>query len=643
MAEQNISRVGELEKLIKRYQDSYYNGEAEVDDAVFDALWNELRVIAPDSPALKKIGADSGNFPKTRHVMPMGSQDKAANPEEFLKWAEKQNFSEYLVEHKFDGASLELQYENGELVRAVTRGDGVIGDDISPNARKMRGVLASLHKSPFTGGVRGEVIMTHEVHKKFYSNKANCRNAANGLMKRKDGSGSEHLAFIAYDAFSVSKNDSGPLFSLPEFFADEEEKIAWLASCGFSVTPLYVCKTPQEVVSLREEIAQKRSALDYDIDGLVVKSKEIDFEDVVRARPETQIAFKFSLEEAITVVRGVEWSESGATYTPIASFDAVELAGTNVKRANLGNPHLIRALGVKIGSVVVVTKRGEIIPKIERVVENPEGQTREVELPTVCAVCGTALVDDNTRLYCPNMDCPKRVHHRIEKWIQVLDIRDFGVTLIQNLFDAGRAPSISALYKLRVSDLAPFFLEETSLSKEKKSLGAEKVIQSLYSKTRVSLAVFVAGFDIEGIGETLIERLVAAGFNTLEKLLAADVESVSRVNGFADIMARALVDGLVRHRAEMRFLVKSKTITIETPSSDLAGKSFCFTGELKKIKRADAEKKVRESGGVVKQTVTRDLSFLVTNDVSSGSSKNIRASELGIPILDEDGFLKLFL
>jgi DNA ligase (NAD+) len=642
MAKQ-ISRAAELEKLIKQYQDSYYNGEAEVDDAVFDALWNEFKAIEPDNPVLQKIGADSGNFAKTRHVMPMGSQEKAANPDEFLKWAEKQNFSEYLVEHKFDGASLELQYEDGALVRAVTRGDGVIGDDITLNARKMRGVLTSLHKSAFTGGVRGEVIMTHEVHKKFYRDKANCRNAANGLMNRKDGNGSEHLDFIAYDAFSASKNDFGALFALSGFFADEEEKIAWLASCGFSVTPLYVCNTPQEVIALREEIAKKRSGLDYDIDGLVVKSKAIDFEDVVRARPEKQIAFKFSLEEAVTVVRGVEWSESGATYTPIAVFDPVELAGTRVKRANLGTPHLIRALDVKIGSVVVVTKRGEIIPKIERVLENPDGQTREVEFPTVCAVCGTAIVNDDTRLYCPNMDCPKRAHHRIEKWIQVLDIRDFGVTLIQNLFDAGKARSISALYKLRVSDLAPFFLDETSLSKEKKSLGAEKVIQSLYSKTRVPLAVFVAGFDIEGIGETLIERLVTAGFNTLEKLLAAEVETISRVNGFAEIMARALVDGLARHRDEMRFLVESKTITIETAGSNLAGKSFCFTGELKKIKRTEAEKMVRESGGAVKPTVTKGLSFLVTNDVSSGSSKNTRASDLGIPILNEDGFLKLFL
>ena len=200
-------RISELEKLITKYQASYYNGEGEISDAEFDKLWDELKELDPKNPVLQKVGADSGNFEKVRHVMPMGSQEKAANPEQFLAWAEKHKYNEYLVEYKLDGASLELQYENGYLVRAVTRGDGTIGDDITANAKKMGGVNAAIYKDgelvPFTGGVRGEVIMTHEVHKKYFSDKANCRNAANGLMKRKDGNGSEYLKLIVYDALST--------------------------------------------------------------------------------------------------------------------------------------------------------------------------------------------------------------------------------------------------------------------------------------------------------------------------------------------------------------------------------------------------------------------------------------------------------
>ena len=203
------SRIKELVSLITRYQASYYNGEGEVSDAEFDRLWDELKALDPENPVLHKVGADSGNFAKLRHVKPMGSQEKAANPDEFLAWAEKHVYDEYLVEYKLDGASLELQFEHGKLIYAETRRDGTIGDDITVNARKMRGIVSVLKDSSgqvidYTGGIRGEVIMTHSVHKNKYPDKANCRNAANGLMKRKDGEGSENLNFISYDAFAVT-------------------------------------------------------------------------------------------------------------------------------------------------------------------------------------------------------------------------------------------------------------------------------------------------------------------------------------------------------------------------------------------------------------------------------------------------------
>ena len=224
------ARITELEGLIKKYQASYYNGEAEISDAEFDKLWDELKALDPNNAVLQKVGADSGNFAKIRHVMPMGSQEKAADPEQFLAWAKKHVYDEYLVEYKLDGASLELQYEDGKLVRAVTRGDGTIGDDITANARKMGGVKSELfldgEKIAFTGGIRGEVIMTHAVHKNHFSDKANCRNAANGLMKRKDGEGSEYLNLIVYDALETTGK---------KFFTDEEEKINFLKNAALKL------------------------------------------------------------------------------------------------------------------------------------------------------------------------------------------------------------------------------------------------------------------------------------------------------------------------------------------------------------------------------------------------------------------------
>ncbi len=625
-------RAAELATLIKKYQDSYYNGEGEISDAEFDKLWDELKAIDPENPILHRVGADSGAFAKSRHVMPMGSQEKAANPAQFLDWAKKHVYDEYLVEYKLDGASLELQFERGKLIRAVTRGDGTIGDDITANALKMNGVLAEI-QGDFSGGVRGEVLMFHRVHDELYADKANCRNAANGVMKRKDGVGAEHLNFIAYDA-QASDAAKSPFF-------DEEQKIHWLSECGFAVVPLKIVKTADEVISYRAEVAQNRKTIDYDIDGLVVKERTIDRDDASRARPDRQIAFKFELEEAETTVRNVEWSESGATYTPIAEFDAVELNGTTVQRASLVNTGKIRELGLKIGSRVIVVKRGEIIPKIERVTGESDG-THPVSVPQKCAVCGTALVDEGTRLYCPNVHCAKRELHQLLKWISVIDIRDLGTTLAEKLFADGKISTISSLYALDENTLVPYFLDEKSISAEKTSLGAKKVAASIQAHRTVKLSAFVAGFDIEGIGETLVEKLIAAGYNTLESLLALTEEHVASVAGFAEIMARTFVLGMAENAEEMRALISSGTISIENEQAGgaLSGLSFCFTGELS-MKRSDAQNLVKSLGGTVKTSVGKGLSYLVTNDTASGSTKNAKAAKLGIPVIDEAEFLRL--
>ena len=633
---EKLLRVKELETLIKKYQDSYYNGEAEISDAEFDSLWDELKLLDPENSILHKVGADSGNFNKVNHIMPMGSQEKAANPEQFYSWAKKHIYDSYLVEYKLDGASLELQYKNGKLQCAVTRGDGVIGDDITTNAKKMNGVMIAITKHgvpvDFTGGIRGEVIMTHDVHKNYFADKANCRNAANGLMKRKDGSGSEYLKLIVYDALATEGLSP---------FSNEQEKIQWLKDCGFNTVEVKICNTPEAVVEYRSSVMDIRKNLDFDIDGLVIKENVIDKEDAKRTRPDKQIAFKFSLEEAISVLREVEWSINGGTYTPVAIFDEVELNGTTVQRASLANPDTMKNLGIKIGSKVVVVKRGEIIPKIESVLHDETCKESEIVIPSNCETCGTSLVNEGTRLYCPNKNCSKRVLHQLLKWVQVVDIRDLGETLVNSLFEKKVVQSISDIYKLTVETLTPFFLNEESIAAEKKSLGAEKVIKSIENHKNISLEAFVAGFDIEGIGETTVEKLVAAGFNSLEKLLNASVDEIATVYGFAEIMAKTFVYGLKENAEEMKNLSSIYVNIIKKEAGALSGKSFCFTGELVTMKRADAENLVKNAGGSCKSSVTKDLSYLVTNDTSSGSSKNVKAAKLGIPIISEKEFLQM--
>ena len=633
-----MTRVEELKSLITRYQKSYYDGEGEISDAEFDKLWDELKELDPQNEILHRVGADSGNFPKVKHIMPMGSQEKAANPEQFIAWAQKHNYDQYLVEYKLDGASLELQYQNGYLVCAVTRGDGTIGDDITANAKKMSGVNHAVYRDgklvPFTGGIRGEVIMTHEVHKKYFPDKANCRNAANGIMKRKDGQGSEYLKLIVYDALSTDDKI---------FFTNEEEKIKWLMDCGFNAVKLVICRSQERVIAYRAKVMEERkTSIEYDIDGLVIKERNINLEDASRDRPDRQIAFKFSLEEAVSTLRQVEWSRSGGTYTPVAIFDEVELNGTKVQRASLSNPDTMRKLGVKIGSHVLVVKRGEIIPKIESVVEEKNIQTSDIEFPHHCETCGSSLIDEGSRLFCPNKQCPKRILHQLLKYQQVVDIRDLGETLITSLFNDKRLKCVSDIYSLTVEDLVPYFLNEESMEADKKSLGAQKVYNSIQSHRKMKLSVFVGAFDIEGVGETSAEKLVAAGFNTLSKLLNATQEEISRVYGFGEIMAHIIVEGLAENSDEMKKLVSDGTIILESErEGKLLGKSFCFTGELVTMKRSDAEQLVKKEGGAIKSSVTKDLSYLVTNDTSSGSSKNVKAAKFGIPVIDEKQFLEL--
>jgi DNA ligase (NAD+) len=633
----DVKRVEQLERDIKKYQKSYYGGEAEISDGEFDLLWDELKALAPNSPVILGIGDSADNadgFPKAKHLIPMGSQEKAANPQEFREWAEKHPMPKFMAQYKLDGASLELQYEKGTLVKAVTRGDGIIGDDITANALRMAGVPEKIDL-PFSGGVRGEVVMPREIWRQKYPSKANCRNAANGIMRRKDGCGCEDLKVITYDATAIT----GEAYN-DGYFTDEVKKIEWLGKRGFETAVKKICKSVDEVISYRDKVAKTRDSLPFDIDGLVIKDIAIDMADLRRARPEKQIAFKFELETAFSILRRVEWSETGATYTPIGIVDPVRLAGTTVQRANLNNPGMIRAMGLQIGSAVSVVKRGEIIPKIEGLA--PEGAlqaeaTSPIEFPLSCSICGSALVDAGTRLYCPNTGCAKRLLHRLEKWISVLDIRELGDKLIRQLFDKERVRHIPDLYTLTT--------EELSVYERMGDLSAAKVVRHIQTKRELSLSVFIAGFDLEGVAETTMDKVASAGFNTLEKLRQASVEDLSGVYGLGEITAKVIVDGLAETAAEMDEILAKGIISIAPPpaeeSQPMRGLSFCFTGELSSMKRPQAEEKIKALGASAKSTVVKGLSYLVTNDPGSGSAKNKKALELGIAIISEEQFLAL--
>ena len=620
------ARIKELQALVEYHQHLYYNTQPEISDTEFDALWDELRALDPKNELFLKVGSDSDPaLGKVRHVIPMNSQAKVTNAAEFMKWARKMGYKRFITQYKLDGISIELQYVKGQFTKGVTRGDGTIGDDISDNVTKMHNFVSEIDPE-FTGAIRGEIILTKDIFQQKYSDAKNPRNMASGISKRKDGEGSEDLTIMVYDAINMNPEHE---------FSSESQKLKWLEENKFNRVQTKLFNSVDEVLKYRDEvIISLRDQLNFEIDGLVLKGNEIDLEDMKRARPTKQIAFKFDPEEVQSTVIDVEWSESGANYTPVAIVEPVSIAGTTVQRASLANPNLIKELDLKIGSKVIVSKRGDIIPKIERVVSTPE-DAKDVLQPSTCTTCGTTLVDEGTRLYCPNKDCSKRAYFRLTKWIKTLDVKNFGDLILKQLFESGKVKEIADLYRLTVSDLLQ--LERVG---EK---SAQKALDNLHALKEIPLAKFVSGFNLEYIGETLVEKVVSAGFDTLEKIRNASVSDLTKVELFADITANQFSQEFHELYPQMLRVLDTNQVSIRSitmTSKKLEGLSFCFTGKLETMTRNEANDLVSENGGTPKSSVVKNLSFLVTNS-SERTSKFVKAEEQGTKIITEQEFLDM--
>ena len=619
-------RIIFLENEIQRHRSLYYNEKPEITDAKYDSLENELKKLDPDNLILFKIGVDRSElFTKEKHIIPMNSQDKVTQPGEFNKWAKKRNYKVFIVQFKLDGISIELQYEEGIFQKAITRGDGEVGDNVSANVVKMKGFIPKL-KEGFTGAVRAEIVLFHDIYNKRYLDKQNCRNAAAGIVRRKDGIGSKDLNLIYYDAISTT-NDA--------IFKTETQKIKWLKEQNFPTVLTKTIHTPQEVIQVREDVMNNvRATLNYDIDGLVIKGKVIDIEDMKRTKPIKQIAFKFQAEGIETTLLDVEWSISGHHYTPVAIVETVHLMGSNVSRASLANPNLINDLKIKIGSEVFITKRGDIIPKIEYVIKTPPN-AKEIPIPSVCEVCDTPLINEGTQLFCPNDSCPKRAYYRLTRWIKTLNVKYFSKKLmIRPLFDSGKIQTITDLYHLKVSDITRLDgVKETS---------AKKALDNLYTVTTVSLAKFLGGFAIENIGEDMVQKLVDSGFDTLEKIRKASTFQISQVEGFAKISANQLTEGMTKLYPQMKEVLDTNKIKIEVKKlgNKLEGMTFCFTGKLETMKRAEAEQLVKDNGGLTRSEVTKNLTYLVTNSTEP-TAKYTKAQKQDTKIITEKEFLEM--
>jgi len=635
MNEANENRASELEKKILQARHDYYNSTPTVTDEVFDAWVDELSELRADSPAVTAIGAvPVSEWKKVSHGFTMGSLDKVNTLEEITGWVqglpaatpEAVMYEPLIVTEKLDGISIHVRYVNGYFSQAITRGDGTIGEDISTNVARMKGIPRKVRED-FTGSLRGEVILLKSDHQKHFPDYANSRNAASGISKRYDGKGCEHLTVLFYQV--ADGHD----------FETEGDQFEWLQAQGLQTPNWYVTamapgiRTPQDLWVEYQQT--KRAALDYDIDGLVVRvnslAKQVGMGEK-DGRPKGAVAFKFAPITRETVLRDIQWQVGGSgRITPVAVFDAVGLLGAQVTNASLYNVKYIRDLGLSIGARIVVARANDVIPRVVAVsMKSPLPLT----VPVTCPVCGHNVVPDGEYLVCQNeAACPAQAVGRIKRYIAALDVKEWGETLIERLVASGKVRSPADLYRLNMPSLA----EVERISENV----ADKLLALLWEKNPLALEVFLGSLSIPGIATSSVTMLMDAGLDTWEKMLAASITDFEKVAGFGPVKARAFWEWidemgkkLVADMLAAGVVIKAKVI------GGLTGKSVCFTGKTTR-KRGELEQLVVDHGGTVKGSVSKGLTFLVMADPNSGSTKATAAKKNGTKCITEDEFLAM--
>lgn len=615
----------ELEAKIFKARTDYYNQQPTVSDKVYDAWVDELRLLDPTNKAVTAIGAPvmPSEWKKAKHQIPMGSLDKVNTPAELSKWRDNTYpDGKLFVTEKLDGLSIEIIYENGNLVQAITRGDGETGEDITVNAVKMGGVKSHL-KEKFTGSLRGEIIMYKSTHKQYFADKANPRNAASGVSKRLDGVGVDKLNILFYQALGDVD------------FGNEQLQFVWLVNQGLDTPNWWVVKNDEDVNKFwRKYQDEQREKLDYDIDGLVIRvdnmAKQLALGDK-DMRPKGAIAFKFDNEARESVIRDIIWQVGNSgRVTPVAVVDPVSLVGATITRASVYNMSYIEELRLDIGATVLVARANDVIPRIEELIK---GTGKVAKPPKHCPECNGLTKMEGENLVCTNTQhCPAQVIGRIKNWIKELNLLEWGDTLVEKLVQSKKIKTVADLYTLTVADLA-------SLDRMGDK-SAQKCYDILWKDKEVPLDIFLGALSIPMIGGSTIKAIMNDGCDTLEKFGQLSAAAFEQVPGVGPTKAKFLADGLKANQQLILELLKNGVKIKAKVMGALTGKSVCFTGAMKN-KRPFLEKMAADAGGDVKGSVGKGLTYLVIADPNSSSSKAQAARKLGTKLISEDDFLDL--
>lgn len=625
-----INRIQELEKLIIHHKERYYQGQAEISDESYDRLEEELKTLDPSNPVLQLVGfkqSEAAN--KVEHQKKMLSLDKTYDEKDLEKWIGKQDV---LSIFKIDGSSCSLIYENGHLVLAKTRGDGVWGENITKKAIFIPEIPKFV---PGEGSfeVRGEVYcveknffaLSKEMEELKLEKPSSQRNIVAGLLGRKENIQlCRHLSFQAFDLISDKK------------FKHEHEKLDALKASGF-VTPDYVVhKSSKE---LQDRIAEAKDFMasgDYLIDGLVFVYDDLKVHGELGEtshHPRYKMAFKFAGDTKVAMINDIEWGVSrNGTLTPVALIEPTELSGAIISRVTLHNFGLVQSFSLKRGDRIEIIRSGEVIPKFLGVVEKSKGH---FIFPQNCPSCGTPLKIEDIWLFCENELCPAKVKEEILNYVHKAGVDDLSNKRLDELISKGMVEKIPDLYRLKKED---FLL----LDKVKEKL-ATKMFENIQKTKKQSLAQFISAIGVEGVSVAKSEKIIAHGYNTLQKIQSLTIEKMLEIEGFAEKSSEAILSSLAKKKNVIEELlilgIEVEADAVATGEGPLKGLKFCITGELSQP-RPQIEKLIKQNGGVI-AGVSKNLSFLVTNEDESSSSKFVKAKALGIPIIDEAKLLKM--
>lgn len=644
----NLTIAEQLVEQLKENANAYYNGEAFISDEEYDVLRDQLEALAPEHPFLSTVGAPTiPGSKKVKHKQPMLSLNKVTTDEELTKWLGKIPTNvpvddvRVIVEPKLDGASLELQYENGVLVAAVSRGDGYEGEDVLAAARKMQGVPSKLAK-PITMAVYGEALLTYKSFEELEPGSAkNPRDVGNGILRRGSGEEAEFLTFYA-----CSTNDGA---------GSSRSVLHALTDLGFQSVPVYIIMDDGEAegavtratIHAIKLIQERRLQLDYQIDGAVIRLDDVvTYNELghIGNRPRGAIAFKWAAETAITIVKGISLTVGHTGFiAPTAILSPIELAGVTIRNATLCNWDEIKRLGVAIGDTVEIKRAGEIIPKVIRVIK--EGDNRGlIPEPVRCPVCGmdagrktTTSGATTAQTFCFHSGCAAKATGKIRRWLDSLNILGVGDKMLESMYESGKVKEVADLYELSWLDLAELPLGQGKVGEAR----AQSVIAEIAKKRRLELHEFIGSLGIPFLGIRKAEAIIrdaGGALDTLEAWFNKDVflsvaEQCHITNVAVPIMAYMSshfvhIWGLVATGIDI--LPPQYKPAVAKPAGSLV---FVLTGKFD-IPKAAVHTLITEAGHSYEEDMKKGVTHLVQADASSVSSKTKKAVKMGIEVID---------